>query len=275
MTQLRKALIRVDWSGRAPEDIEIQYNPTEFTLDKQAQFGEIGVPGLDSPLQQFVRGQAEKLTMDLFFDTTDHGMGAGATSVTTETDKIYQLIKIEPRRHAPPLLTFIWADQFPGSSIGGAPGAAAAAATRAVGGAVEAAPTAVGAALGAAGTAAATALSAIGASLGGQRRNGLRCVMESIKQKFTLFSPEGVPLRATLTVTLREYKTLNEQLDQLHLSSPDRTHVHVLQQGDSLAAVSTLYYDKPSLWREVAAANGIDDVRRIVVGRFLRVPRVS
>ena len=44
------------------------------------------------------------------------------------------------------------------------------------------------------------------------------------RQKFTFFSPEGVPLRATLTLTLREYKTLDEQLTQLNLSSPDRTH---------------------------------------------------
>ena len=273
MTQLRKAVIRVDWYGRPPEDVEVQYNPSEFSLDKQAQYGEVGVPGLDSPLQQFVRGQAETLTMDLFFDTTDHGMGAGATSVTTETDKIYQLIKIEPRRHAPPILTFIWADQFPGSSIGGAPGAQDSAATRAVG-AAGAAASAAGAVLGAAGAAASAGLSAIGAALGGQRRNGLRCVLQNIKQKFTLFSPEGVPLRATLTVTLREYKTLNEQLDQLQLSSPDRTHVHVLQQGDSLASVSRLYYDKPGLWREVAAANAIDDARRLQSGRFLRVPKI-
>lgn len=274
MAQVRKAIIRVDWHSRPPEDIEVQYNPSDFTLDKQAQFGEITIPGLDSPLQQFVRGQTEKLTMELFFDTTELGMGAGATSVTTETDKIYQLIKIEPTRHAPPVLTFIWADQFPGSSIGGAPGAVASAATRAVGGAVEAVASAAGAALGAVGAAAASALSAIGAALGGQRRNGLRCVMESIKQKFTLFSPEGVPLRATLTVSLREYKTLNDQLEQLQLSSPDRTHVHVLQQGDTLASVSTRYYDKPSQWRSVARDNGIDDARRIDSGNFLRVPRI-
>ncbi len=274
MSQLRKAVIRVDWYDRK-EDIEVQYNPTEYSLDKQAQFGEIGVPGLDSPLQQFVRGQTEKLTMELFFDTTEHGMGAGATSVTSETDKIYQLIKIEPKRHAPPLLTFIWADQFPGSSVGGAPGAAASAATRAIGGAAAAAASAVGAAIGAAGAAAASGLSAIGASQGGQRRNGLRCVMESVRQKFTLFSPEGVPLRATLTITLREYKTLSEQLNELQLSSPDRTHVHVLRQGDTLAAVSTAYYDQPGLWREVAGANGIDDARRLASGRFLRVPRLS
>ena len=274
MTQLRKALIRVDWYGRPPEDIEVQYNPGEYTIDKQAQYGEVAVPGLDSPLQQFVRGQTETLTMDLFFDTTDHGMGAGATSVTTETDKIYQLIKIEPRRHAPPILTFVWADQFPGSSIGGAPGAQASAATRAGGAVGGAVASAVGSVIAGAGAALSAGLSAIGAALGGQRRNGMRCILQSVKQKFTLFSPEGVPLRATLTVTFREYKTLNEQLDQLQLSSPDRTHVHVLQQGDSLASVSRLYYDKPSLWREVAAANGIDDARRLQSGRFLRVPKI-
>jgi nucleoid-associated protein YgaU len=274
MTQLSKALIRVDWYQRAAEEIEVQYNPSEFTVDKQAQYGEVGVPGLDSPLQQFVRGQTETLSMDLFFDTTDYGMGAGATSVTSETDKIYQLIKIEPRRHAPPILTFVWADQFPGSSIGGAPGAQAASATRTVGAAAGSALSAAGSLLGAAGAAASSALAAIGAALGGQRRNGMRCVLQSIKQKFTLFSPEGVPLRATLSVTFREYKTLREQLDQLQLSSPDRTHVHVLQQGDSLASVARQYYDKASLWRFVADANGIDDARRLLSGRFLRVPKI-
>ena len=61
-----------------PEQIEVQYNPTELSWDKSAQFAEIAIPGLDAPLQQFVRGQAEKLTLELFFDTTDHGMGKGA-----------------------------------------------------------------------------------------------------------------------------------------------------------------------------------------------------
>ena len=63
---------------------------------RAAQLAEIAIPGLDSPLQQFVRGQTEKLTVDLFFDTTEDGTGAGATSVTTQTDQIYALVKIEP-----------------------------------------------------------------------------------------------------------------------------------------------------------------------------------
>ena len=275
MTQLRKALFHVEWADKKPDDIEVQYNPTELSFDKGVQLGEVTIPGLDSPLQQFVRGTAEKLTLELFFDSTEHGMGAGASSVTTKTDKIYQLIKIEPKRHAPPILTFIWNDAFPGSSIGGAQSGGAAAAAQTISGAISGAASALGPLIGAAGSIAAAAIDAIGAALGGQRRNGFRCVMESIKQKFTLFSSEGVPLRATLTVTLREYKTLNDQLLQIKASSPDRTHVHVLQQSETYAAIARQYYESPDDWRAIALANGVDDPRRTVPGQFLRVPPLT
>jgi hypothetical protein len=236
--QTSKAVITAHWHG-GDQHIEVQYNPTEFTLDKQVTLGEATIPGLDAPLQQFVRGNAEKLTLDLFCDTTEHGMGEGATSVTTKTDQIYQLIRIEPTRHAPPLLTFKWNDEFPGNRVGASADAPAL------------------------------------APLGSQRRNAFDCIMESIRQKFTLFSSEGVPLRATLTVTLREYRNLEDQLHQLNLSSPDRTHVHVLQQGDTLAGVARRYYDDAAQWRPIAAENRIEDVRRTTPGAFLRVPRIT
>ena len=76
------------------EAYDVQFNPTELAFDKQAQLAEIAIPGLDAPLQQFVRGNAEKLTLELFCDTTDQGIGIGARSVTVETDKFYQLVKI-------------------------------------------------------------------------------------------------------------------------------------------------------------------------------------
>ena len=37
----------------------------------------------------------------------------------------------------------------------------------------------------------------------------LPCLVEQVVQKYTLFSPEGVPLRATAVLTLREYKPLD------------------------------------------------------------------
>jgi nucleoid-associated protein YgaU len=230
--QTRKAIITVHWHQGPREHIPVQYNPAEFTFDKQVTLGEAAIPGLDAPLQQFVRGNAEKLTLDLFCDTTENGMGEQATSVTTVTDRIYQLIRIEPTRHAPPILTFKWNSEFPGNRIGRD-------------------------------------------DQGSQRRHSFRCVMESLRQKFTLFSPRGVPLRATLTATLREYRDLEQQLRQLNLSSPDRTHVHVLAQGDTLAGVARRYYDQAAQWRAVADANRIEDPRRMTPGAFLRVPPIT
>jgi len=272
--QTRKAILLVHWATGAPEQIAVQYNPTDYTLDKQAQLGEITIPGLDAPLQQYVRGQAEKLTFDLFFDTTDGGMGNSTRAVTALTDKIYQLIKIEPSRHAPPILSFVWSDHFPGSHVGGAAAGSDGAGAALVEGAAAAVPGADTAAAMVPGVGS-SALDVTGASLGSQRRNAFPCVMESIKQKFTLFSPAGVPLRATLTVTLREYRTFEDQHRDTPRSSPDRTHVHALLQGESLAAVARRYYDSPRDWRAVADANGIDDARRLDPGILLRVPRIA
>jgi nucleoid-associated protein YgaU len=229
MTPLAKATLTAEYSSGL-EIFDVQYNPTEFSLDKSVQLAEIGIPGLDSPILQFVRGQVEKLSVDLFFDTTDHGTGAGATSVTTHTDPIYSLVKIDPAGHAPPIVTFAWNAAFPGADL---PPAA-----------------------------------------GNQRRNSFRGVVDSCRQKFTFFSPEGVPLRATLTLALREYKTLDEQLAQLNLSSPDRTHAHLTREGETLSAVAARYYTRPGDWRAIAASNDIDDPRRLDAGVLLTVPSI-
>ncbi|HEX4461898.1 MAG TPA: peptidoglycan-binding protein, partial [Polyangia bacterium] len=98
-------------------DFSVPYNPNELTFDKQMQYAEITIPGLDAPLQQFVRGNAERLTIELFFDSTEKGMGLGAQSVTALTDKVFQLARIDPDLHAPPIVTFSWNHHFPGDSL--------------------------------------------------------------------------------------------------------------------------------------------------------------
>jgi nucleoid-associated protein YgaU len=209
--------------------LKVQFNPTEYTLSKGAQIAEVTIPGLDSPLLQFVRGQTETLTLDLFFDSTEKGMGRDATPVTAETDRFYQLIKIESARHAPPIVLFSWGGkEFPGHRSY--------------------------------------------ASLGSQQRYGFKCVVDSVRQRFTLFSPVGVPLRATLTVSLKEYKTLTEQIRELNLQSPDHTKVHIVQQGETLSRIAWQTYDNPADWRRVAESNDITDPLSISAGMILRLP---
>ena len=105
----------LDASGGPKGDpVRVAFNPGEYTLSKGAQIAEVAIPGLDSPILQFVRGQTETMTLDLFFDTTDMGMADDVTSVTNETDRFYQLVKIDPETHAPPVCLFTWGSEFPG-----------------------------------------------------------------------------------------------------------------------------------------------------------------
>jgi hypothetical protein len=88
--------------------IPVQFNPTEYTLSKGAQIAEIAIPGIDSPIQQFIRGQTEKLTLELFYDTTDLGRDEVAVPVDLLIRPIYELVKIQPKTHAPPRVRVIW-----------------------------------------------------------------------------------------------------------------------------------------------------------------------
>jgi nucleoid-associated protein YgaU len=96
-----------------------------------------------------------------------------------------------------------------------------------------------------------------------------------VKQDFPLFSPQGTPLRATLSLTLDEYRPLHEQLSQLNLQSADHTRSHLVEEGDTLASISWQYLQRPTQWRHLAVANEIQDPRRISVGTTLVVPPVT
>lgn len=90
------------------DNYQVQFNPTELSLSKSAQFAEITIPGLDAPVQQFVHGGAETLRVELFFDETDKGMAENATSITERTDAFYSLVKQNRETHAPPRCLFVW-----------------------------------------------------------------------------------------------------------------------------------------------------------------------
>lgn len=186
----------IDESRGLPEEIEVQFNPTELTETKGAQIAEVAIPGIDSPILQFVRGQNRKLTLELFFDSTEGGLGEDAVDVRDRTRSIYQLVKIQPKTHAPPRVRFAWGD----------------------------------------------GLSFVG-------------IVESVNQKFTLFNPLGTPLRATVSVSFREYRTLEEQLTELNLQSSDHTRRHVVARGETLSGIAAAAYGEPRLWKLLADAN--------------------
>jgi hypothetical protein len=99
---LAKALIVIR-EPPPPMALPVMFNPPEYQLVRTNQFAEVGLPGLGSSLLQFVRGSAQTLTMDLFFDTTDSGL-----DVRTVTGPIVGLTGLRPQTHAPPRLLFLW-----------------------------------------------------------------------------------------------------------------------------------------------------------------------
>jgi LysM repeat protein len=97
---LAKARITVEHSGQV---IEVMFNPEEYSLNKDNTFASQTIPGLSSPILQFVTGNLRTLEMELFFDTTD-----ARRDVRVETQKVVDLLKIDRDLHAPPVLRVAW-----------------------------------------------------------------------------------------------------------------------------------------------------------------------
>jgi nucleoid-associated protein YgaU len=98
------------------------------------------------------------------------------------------------------------------------------------------------------------------------------CIIERATKKFTMFLPEGIPVRATLTVSLKEYKEVDIQVKELDLKSSDLTKTRVVKKGDSLWSIAAGEYGSPGDWRLIAEANHIVNPRLLDPGQELVIP---
>ncbi len=99
-------------------------------------------------------------------------------------------------------------------------------------------------------------------------------VLERLTTRFTMFSSNGIPVRARLSITLKEFKMeLNER--ERNKQSPDRTKVYVTKQGDSLWSIAYKEYGDPALWRHIADKNRIYDPRLLEPGMELIIPSLE
>jgi nucleoid-associated protein YgaU len=99
---LEKAVITKVQPPGSPK-IPVMFNPEEYTLSKDVNYARIGVPGLGSPVLQFVHGNLRTLEMELFLDTYE-----AHTDVRLRTKQITDLLNIDAQTHAPPVLLFTW-----------------------------------------------------------------------------------------------------------------------------------------------------------------------
>lgn len=209
MEQRATASIEALFGSYVGKPAKVIFNPAEYSLEKGNQFSSAPLPGLSNPVLSFVNGDADTLTMELFFDTYTN---MGASDVRKETNKIARLLDIDPALHAPPPVQFVW---------------------------------------------------------GGLTFNA---VIERLTQRFTMFREDGIPVRATLNVTFKEYRTIAQQLGPQPPESSDWTKRRVLAEQDRLCMIAAAEYDDPAVWRVIADANEIDNPRVLEPGREIRLP---
>jgi len=93
------------------DQIEFEYNPPEFESSKDVNWAEIGIPGLDSPLQQFVRGGLRTLSLEVYFNADQYDK---QFDVREAVQKMESLIEKTDETLAPPVCLFSWGTfQFP------------------------------------------------------------------------------------------------------------------------------------------------------------------
>jgi len=113
-TQLKKAKITVLGGADQGKEILVLFNPSEYSLERANAFKAAAVPGLGAPLLQFVNGEADQLSMELFLD--DYTDPEGPTSkpqkerepVAERLRALGKLLDIDRDLHAPPPVRFSW-----------------------------------------------------------------------------------------------------------------------------------------------------------------------
>ncbi len=131
-----------------------------------------------------------------------------------------------------------------------------------------------------------------------------RCVLESVGQSFTMFIEDGTPVRATLSVSFREYEAVNIEIQRGFFFGPptirntvsaavnlipqntrDRItaevrnfvegRIHQVVEGETLSLIAGAVRGDPEAWREIAEANNIDDPLNLEPGTELFVPTLT
>lgn len=101
------------------------------------------------------------------------------------------------------------------------------------------------------------------------------CVLAKLNITYTLFKPDGTPLRAKLAVSFNSFASEVELSEEADLHSPDVSHLVTVLAGDTLPALCHRVYGNSGHYLGVAAFNGLSGFRHLVPGTELVFPPLS
>ncbi|MBN2527987.1 MAG: peptidoglycan-binding protein [Deltaproteobacteria bacterium] len=96
--------------------------------------------------------------------------------------------------------------------------------------------------------------------------------LTSLDVNCTMFTPNGVPLRAELSMDFEDATSTKEAQLSANQSSPDLTHLVEVRAGDTLPLLCHRIYGDCSYYREVAAINNLPGLLSLTPGTQLKFP---
>jgi nucleoid-associated protein YgaU len=109
----------------------------------------------------------------------------------------------------------------------------------------------------------------------GQQGIVFQGVLQQLDQQYTLFAEDGTAVRATVKCTFMQWRSNANDLQKQNLMSSDVAKVWVVKRGQSLASIAAEEYLDPRHWRDIAAANDIDDPLALRPGTSLLLPALK
>ena len=101
-----------------------------------------------------------------------------------------------------------------------------------------------------------------------------RCRLTSMQVNYKLFSPEGIPIRATINASFMEVKKQEDAVAERNDTSPDVTHQRTVKDGDKLPNMVRNIYDDHRYYISVAQANKLIQFRNLRPGRKIFFPPI-
>lgn len=99
-------------------------------------------------------------------------------------------------------------------------------------------------------------------------------VIEKITESYTMFLANGTPVRANVSVTMKEVED-DKKGAQNPTSHSEARKMWVVQHGQRLDWIAFEEYGDAAAWRHIAKTNGISNPRAIHAGQILKLVPLS
>ncbi len=96
--------------------------------------------------------------------------------------------------------------------------------------------------------------------------------LETMSLEYTLFKPNGEPLRAKVKLAFKGFMSKQEEVLRANRSSPDLTHIVEVKAGDTLPGLCYRIYKDSSYYSDVARINNLPSFRVLKPGTRLSFP---